>query len=206
MSNDIETLQQYIPILKQESNISNIEIKETPVSIQRQIDFESVLVKITGNNSHTFNLVLAKETYSQFRTSEILSLWNNYLTQSAKSNYCDTICAICDGLEPFYFLNPHNFILTELREIEPIDDINEQQQNLLDKLINLPYVHDVKIHSAVNFPNSVFVTCTVEHKNNPLVNTKVSTIVNEAIYNSDESLDLFLESIEDYYEGEIKKQ
>jgi hypothetical protein len=58
----------------------------------------------------------------------------------------------------------------------------------------------------VNFPKSVFVTCDVEHKNNPVVNTKISTIVPETIYNSEESLEIFLQSIEDYYEGEIKKQ
>ena len=162
MSSDIESLQQYIPILKRESNILNVEIKETPLAIRQQIDFDSSLVvKITGNNSHSFNLILAKETYSQFKTTEILSLWNNYLAQSAKSDFCDSICAICDGLEPHYFLNPFSFILTEMREITPIDNINNQQQNLYNQLINLSYVHNVKIYNAVNFSNSVFVTCEV---------------------------------------------
>ena len=207
MSSDIESLQQYIPILKRESNILNVEIKETPLAIRQQIDFDSSLVvKITGNNSHSFNLILAKETYSQCKTTEILSLWNNYLAQSAKSDFCDSICAICDGLEPHYFLNPFSFILTEMREITPIDNINNQQQNLYNQLINLSYVHNVKIYNAVNFSNSVFVTCDVEHKNNPVVNTKISTIVPEEIYNSEESLEVFLQSIENYYEGEIKKQ
>jgi hypothetical protein len=197
--------QEFINIMKQQSNIKDFEVLKTPDLIDNQIDMETVYVKITGIDSTVFNLILTKKTFLRFNTTETINLWNNYLNNSSKNDYCAELCGICESLEPFYFLDPKDFILHELRETEKIVTPSEQQQILIDKLIETSFINNINIFNISNRPNSIFISCEVDYKNNPVANTKVSSVIDYKSYSSDENIDILIENIQKYYTEQIVK-
>jgi hypothetical protein len=204
-------LQEKIDFFDSMSNITSVEIHNTPVEYNQLIDNAECFMFKLFKDEHFIELVIPKIFCSEALPQEVIQnknqfdmLVEGYLNKKTCVVDDCTLCVTTNYLDSFYYLNPHTDIIEQIHKAVIITEKTAVQTQLVKKINELEFVENIKLYDN-NVPNYIIIDCEFKHSNDVSIHTKYTGTYPIEICEDAEQHFKIVEKIKEYYNNTMPK-